>query len=244
MSGDNGILSPKAACEAEIQESNPPVDCDEQIGRFEIAMQDTALVRMGDGPTRLKEQARASGGIKRIPLAKVVDSFASNVFHHQIRATIHGAAIEQAGNVGMVQCCQSLPFGPKASEPFVRGRSGDDDLDSHFLPVIDNPLGSIDDAHAALADHFTDLIRSNSSSQKIITRRGFGRRLGEETLAFGEFVVAKQPLQGGATLGILTTGVTEKVGTRFRRERHNLMEKLLNLQERHRGIHEPLQVDL
>src|SRR5271166_1015777 len=84
----------------------------EDVGRLEVTMDDSLLVRMLNGPADLNEQLEPLGGGQLVLVTVVGDADALHQFHYKERpAGVRGARIEDFGNIGMVHERQRLTLG-------------------------------------------------------------------------------------------------------------------------------------
>ena len=86
-------------------------------------------------------------------VAVPVDSHALDVLHHQVRTIPVGrAAVVEAGDIRMIECCGDLPLGQEALVAFEGFEPFADDLDSRTaLVLLVSSVGEIDVPHAASA---------------------------------------------------------------------------------------------
>ncbi len=80
-----------------------------------------------------------------------VDRGALDILHHQVRpAIVGGAAVDQPGDVGVLERRQDLPLGAEPAHAVVIEQAADDlDRDALLERAI-GALGQVDGAHAAL----------------------------------------------------------------------------------------------
>ena len=82
---------------------------DDDIGRFEITVDDTLLVGMLDSPTHLLEQFQPHRQRELVIIAVGGDGDPAHEFHHEIETTtLSGAGIEYVCDVGMVHQGEGL----------------------------------------------------------------------------------------------------------------------------------------
>ena len=94
------------------------------------------------------------GTVKRVLAAIVGDLSAVDVLHHDVgQAVLGSAAVEQTGDVGMLQPGQRLPFAAEAVEDQIGVHAAAHQLDRDLgLILIVVAFGEIDGAHAAAAE--------------------------------------------------------------------------------------------
>jgi len=89
--------------------------CDEDIARLEIPVDHQTAVRVLHCVADLEEQPQALKEREAIFRHEPVDRHAVHVLHDKVGNAIGaGAAIQEAGNVGMFELGEDLPFAPKA----------------------------------------------------------------------------------------------------------------------------------
>ena len=83
-----------------------------------------AAVRVAHRPAHDQEQAQPIGHRQPARVAVAVDRHALHVLHDQVRQAVVGrAAVEQAGDVRVLEPGQDLALGPELAHPFA-GRAG------------------------------------------------------------------------------------------------------------------------
>ncbi len=98
------------------------------------------------------KQREALADRELVPFAILVDRQAVDVFHDQVRdAIVSGAAVQQPGDVAVVESRQDLTFGLETVVIGARDESGPYQLHGHLLLVFVVALGQIDVAHPAAA---------------------------------------------------------------------------------------------
>ena len=84
------------------------------------------------------------------------------MLHHEVGSARGGdAAIEDLGHVRVIHDGQGLPLLLEARDDGLRVHARLDDLERHTLHHRLAPLGEVDDAEAAFADHFEQLVRAD-----------------------------------------------------------------------------------
>src|SRR6185436_19588119 len=100
------------------------------------------------------EQGEPLVDARAVPVAVFVDGHPLDQLHDQIgTAVVRAPAVIQAGDVGMFQAGEDLPFGDEAVESFGGRQAGAEHFDGDVpLVVLVFPAGEIDGPHAAAAD--------------------------------------------------------------------------------------------
>ena len=83
-----------------------------------------------------------------------------DIFHDKIgKAALGHAAVEEAGNVGMIEVCQDLALIAEMPEHGISVHAAFDQFDSDTLFILlVGTLSQIDRAHAAAADLFNTIL--------------------------------------------------------------------------------------
>ena len=127
-------------------------------------MDDLPLVRVLHGFAQGGKQLepRVHGQPARV--APLVDRFAFDVFHCEPVCAIGGdAAVEQSGNVGVVERCENPAFLDEPPQQVVIGRQpAPHELQRDTLREVCLAFGEVDDAHAAATDLAKDTIRPDA----------------------------------------------------------------------------------
>ena len=111
----------------------------------------------------LLKELQAFGCRQALLIGILSDGLAFDVFHHEVRPPVAGgAAVEQAGDVRVIQRREDLPFIAKAAQDEFRIHAALDELDGDLLlELCVITLCEVDRAHAALADPSQDAIRAD-----------------------------------------------------------------------------------
>ena len=119
------------------------------------------LVGKLHGFANAHEQRDPLGHGKTLLFTEAMDGNSIHVLHHQVQVALGGdAAVQQAGNVRMLQLRQNLPFLAKSFPKQIGGQRQVDKFDGHLLlklPV--RPMREINRAHAAASQQAVKLIR-------------------------------------------------------------------------------------
>ena len=198
--GGGGVGAFELLGDAEIEQLDPAVAIDQQVGGLEVAMDHQVAMGETHRVQHLQEQHHALAQAEPARIAPAVDGFAIDAFHHEVRFAIGAdAAIEQGGDVGVLQAGQDLPF---AQEAFARGGrigAGSDQFQCRLLGVgTVAALDRVYRAHATAADHLAHAPGTDAASE-----HGVGcatRRLRLQCLAPGRDVAAER--LAGAGVGV------------------------------------------
>ena len=133
-------------------------------------------MRVLDGVADDAEQAQACLEGQRLSAAPVGDGNAVHELHHEEgRAVGREAAVQQAGDVGVLEGRQHLPLGAEALAGIRIARAGAHELDRHLeLILAVGARGAVDQAHAAAPDDASQAPRAQRPAQPGIVRRGSG----------------------------------------------------------------------
>ena len=187
-----GIAALELLGDAEVEQLDPAVAVDQQVRGLEVAVHHQVAMRVAHRIEHLQEQHHALAQAQAARVAPAIDGLALDAFHHEVRfAVAADAAVEQDGDVRMLQAGQDLPF---AQETFARrGRigAGADQLERRPLRVRTiAALDRVHRAHAAVADGADDppcADRAADGVVAIVVRRGQriapGRGIARERLA-------------------------------------------------------------
>ena len=137
------------------------------VVRLQVAMDHEVLVGKLDSLADPQEKSLSRFWDREAaPLAEAMDGNAIHILHDQIQVAFSGdAAIQQAGNIRMLQAGQNLAFlAESLAEKFV-ARGKIDQFDGDLLLELSvGAMRQIDGAHAAASQQAINLIRTNSSS--------------------------------------------------------------------------------
>ena len=150
---------------------------DQHVGWFDVAVNDSLLMRVLDGVADVDKQLQPLADGQLVFVTVLRDRNALDQFHRKERPTaVGGAGIQDVGDIGMVHHRQRLPLGLEPCDHLPRVHSRLDDLQRH--PPLDRLglLGHVDDAHAAFAELLQQLVGADP-------RAGF----------FGERAIATSP---------------------------------------------------
>ena len=104
------ILASEGLRETEVEHFGTAFGSDDDVGAFEVAMDDAATVRMGQGVGDLNTVAKYRLHGKPARWHEVVQPRAFHVLHHDVGTPIHVADLMNGADVGMVQLRRVLSF--------------------------------------------------------------------------------------------------------------------------------------
>jgi hypothetical protein len=175
-----GTLQPAFAAvdqlgDAEVEQFDLAGLIDHHVGRLEIAVDDQVLVRMLDRGADALDQLDAGIAVRASAAQVGVKCFAAHVLDDQIGlARLGFAAIDQAGDVGMVECGQDLPLLAQAAHAVLRWKAADQ-LDRGLLrePAF-VALREQHRAHAAAAEFAQNSPGTDALAAEVGRDAGFG----------------------------------------------------------------------
>ena len=148
---------------------------DENVRGLDVAVDDALLVRVLDRVTDGNEKLEPLAGRELVFVAVFRDGLPLDQFHDEVRAARLGAAaIEHAGDVGMIHHGQRLPLGFEASNDLLGVHAQLDDLQRHAAADRLLLLGHIDRAEAAVPDHLEQRVTADHSAGAFGDRRRHG----------------------------------------------------------------------
>ncbi len=159
MAGLLGVhcaVRPQQLGDAEVEQLDLTGGGDHDVAGLEVAMDHQVAVGVGHRLAHRHEQLEPLLQACLVGAAPLGDGAALHQLHHHVGAAVAGhAAVEQAGDAGMLQPRQDLALGGEA--PGLACGVAADQLERHLLlelPV--GALGAVDLAHAAAADQAGD----------------------------------------------------------------------------------------
>lgn len=137
------------------------------------------MVGVLDGVADLQEEVEALGGVEAFLVAPFVDRESIDVLHDDVRAAVvGGAAIEEAGNIGVIEGGDNLPFAAEALEDAVRLHAAVDDFDGDLFVVgFVGAVGEINGTHATAAEGLVDGVGADAGGDRF---SGFGGSVGKD----------------------------------------------------------------
>lgn len=136
---------------------------DEDVGGFDVAVDDAFLVGVLDGVADLEEESETFGHGETVAVAVFGDAQAGDQLHDEEGpAGGGGAGVEDAGDVRVVHEGQRLALGLESSDDGPAVHAGFEDFESDAAADGGELLGQEDDADAALADFFEQLVGADA----------------------------------------------------------------------------------
>jgi hypothetical protein len=103
--------------DTEVQKLHSPFRRDEDVARFQVAMNHQAAVSAGDDIAHFNEQSQPRAQVELPSVAELREADAFHVLHDHVRAAVGmHAAIEQAGDAGVLQAGEDFPLCLKARD--------------------------------------------------------------------------------------------------------------------------------
>ncbi len=168
-------------------------------------MHDQALVGEAHGLADPQEEAQPRGQVQAALPAVTVDRQPLDVLHHQVGAAVGGAAaVQQAGDAGMLELRQDLALGAEAPHQLVGVEAALEELEGRLLAEVPLAGRQPDRAHAAPAQLAHELPRTHAGrlprrSDQRVLEEGAGLPVGaqqRDDLAAQLRVALAQLLQG------------------------------------------------
>lgn len=162
--------------DAEIEEAGVAAVVDQDVAGLDVAMDNEALVGVGDGFGYLEEELAALVRGEVEPVGVVGNGFAIDVLHDEEGTAIgHGAAIEKACGVGVIELSEDLAFAAETFGGIGTGEAGAEDLyGNEFVELGIVAFGEEDGAHAAGAQGAEDAVGTDAIGLEIEGRGGGG----------------------------------------------------------------------
>ena len=139
----------------EIEQLRDAVGGDQDVARLEVAVDDQVLVGEVDRRADLPEELAAARWVGSFRVVAIlVDRLPLDVLHDEVGAAVlGGAAVEQLGDVRVVEVGEDLALGAEAADDLVRVHAAPDELEGDLLlELLVGPLRQVDRAHAAPAE--------------------------------------------------------------------------------------------
>ena len=112
-----------------------PVQCHQDVRRFEVAVNDPLLVSMLDGVANLHKQAQPLVWREPLFIAEPGDRHTPHQFHDEIGPSdLGGSRVEHPGDARMIHHRQGLALGLKAGDDLASVHARLDDLERHPTP--------------------------------------------------------------------------------------------------------------
>ena len=153
--------------DAKVHELHVACRSDDDIGRFDVAMDDAVLMRMVEGVRQLGAPARGRFRIETIRGEPMRQLDSRHELHHDERVAIELADVVDGADVGMAQFRDGPGFAQKAIACRRRPRRilpEDFDRDLASKPRVTR---AIHDAHTARAERFHDFVMTESACSHV-----------------------------------------------------------------------------
>jgi len=144
--------------EPEVADLRLGVEIEQDVRRFDVAVDDSIFVGVGESPTDAGNEAHGFHGIDGDAVGGVMDRLARHELHDEVEHSADLAKVIHADEIGMIEAGHGLGFRLEASsEGCIRTELGRQDFNRHR--AIQRPLGrAIDGPHAAGGDEGFDVI--------------------------------------------------------------------------------------
>jgi hypothetical protein len=154
--------------DAEVEQLRAAFGGDQDVGGFDVAVNDQMLMGILDSRADLLEQAEPPADVQPVLVAVTIETDSVDVFHRQVRHTVFARTpIEQAGDVGVIQVGQDLPFGPEPARQGAGGHQAVDELDRDLLlELLVSALCQVDGAHAATTQCAQDTVTPDQAPRR------------------------------------------------------------------------------
>ncbi len=224
--------------DAEVEELHFELRADQDVGRLEIAMHHQVAVGEAHGFANLEKERQAALDRRRRGVAEGGDRFAGDVLHDEVGVARRGApAVEQPGDVRMLQTGEDLALLFKATPHLAAVTAAADDLDRRLLAELAvGALGEVDGAHPSAPQLAHDSERSDALAGGVgellglflcDPREGLGgkAREGDVEHRARTSVLAQQSLDLLPEFGPAGTSAFEEAGTFVRRRVQKVVEQ-------------------
>ncbi len=170
--GDSGIVIARESGYAEIEKLYAAICADENISRFQIAMDNETSMRIGDRRRDIDNEIDARSERPRLHIH--IDRLAAHEFEREPRLSVgQFAAVEQAHDVGMFQFGEHVAFAHEQRALILAHGFAIDQLECDFLVIgAVSAFGAIHDTHAAAADFLDHAPRADARAWRQIERFG------------------------------------------------------------------------
>ena len=151
--------------DAEIQQLGHAVAGDQDVAWFQIPVDHQVLMGEVDGRAHLPEQGQPLA--KRQLAGVFIDGPPLDVFHDEIGpAVLRRAAVEELGDVGVIEMGEDLPFGTEPPDD-LRRRSQPHQLEGDpLIEILVRAHGEIDSSHASDTNAPDDIVVSELRTLK------------------------------------------------------------------------------
>src|SRR5207247_10341146 len=142
------------------------VKFDEKVRGFEVAVDNSLLVRVLDSLADLDEQLQPLGRVEVVLIAVFRDPDAANQFHYKIGpAILRRAGVQHLRDVWVIHNREGLSLGFEARDHLTSVHARLDDLERDAAVDRLFLLGYIDDPTPAFPDPFTQFVTANARAR-------------------------------------------------------------------------------
>ena len=146
----------------DLRDRSIVLNSDQDVRRFEIAVNDALLVGMLNAIAHLQEQIDAAGDRQLVFVAVRRNAFATDILHDEIRTALRGCTgVEDARDGRMIHDRQRLALGFEPRDDLRGIHTGLDDLQGDLTTNGVSLLGEPHFAHPAFADAPQEAVRPN-----------------------------------------------------------------------------------
>ena len=163
--------------DTEIQQFDGAFLGHQDVLRLEVAMDHQVLMSVVDGGADGEEKIQTLADGKPVGIAVLIDRGSGDEVHHEIGTAVRGgAAIQEFGDIGVIEVGQNLPLGIEAFERVVAEDAAADDLDGDHLAVqVVDAHRLVDGAHAAFGDELHDAVGAQPGADAEAVGQGRGQ---------------------------------------------------------------------
>src|SRR5690606_35963186 len=127
----------------------------QDIGRFQIAMNDQVLMCVLNSAADLQEELEPIANIQAMLVAVFVERLTMDVLHDEERLSFCGfSSVDETRDIRMIETCQDLPLRTEALARIAMDRRRVDDLDRNLCGILAiGTLREINSACASVAEY-------------------------------------------------------------------------------------------
>ena len=166
--GDGGFqgVGVEQLGDTEIQQLDGAFLGDQDVLRLEVAVDHQILMRVVNRGADREEETQPFADGEAVGIAVFIDRRSGDEVHHEIGPSVRGgAAIQEFGDIRVIEVRQDLAFGIEALERVIAEDAAADHLDGHHFAIqVVDAHGLVDRAHAALGDELHDAIRAQAGA--------------------------------------------------------------------------------
>jgi hypothetical protein len=138
---------------------NVVVQCDQNVRRLDVAVDDPFLMRVLNRPADLGKKLQPAPGIEPPLVAELRNRNAAHQLHDEVGASAFGhIRVEHFGDIRVVHQGQGLPLGLEAGQHLAGIHAGLDNFQRDLAADRFFLFGDVNVAHAALAQQLSKLI--------------------------------------------------------------------------------------